>query len=77
MYQDHAPSDDFQDTDMYDIDHPLDLMQAYATNFNRGARLSYGQWKALPDDAKQIWDTLSEEAKAIILRPPPEPDPNH
>src|SRR5687767_2079117 len=76
-YSDHVPVDDFQDADVYDIDRPLDLMQAYATNFNRGARLSYGQWKALPDDAKQIWDTLSEEAKAIILRPPPEPDPTH
>ena len=63
-------------TSDYDIDQPLDILQAHATHYGQGPRLAYDQWHALPDDAKKIWDTLSQEAKAIILRPPPKPDPN-
>ena len=60
----------------YDINQPLDFLQIHATHYNQGPRLTYEQWHALPDDAKKIWDTLSQEAKAIILQPPPKPDPN-
>src|SRR5687768_3197089 len=66
---------EFYDTGTYDIDQPIDTVQVNATNF-QGPRLAYEQWKALPEDAKKIWDMLSPEAKAIILQPPPKPDPN-
>ena len=65
----HNPMDD-QDTwydASYDIDLPVADLQIHATNFQQGPRLSYEQWHALPDDAKKIWDTLSAEAKTIIL----------
>src|SRR5687768_520506 len=67
--------DELYDTGTYDIDQPIDTVQVNATNF-QGQRLAYEQWKALPEDAKKIWDMLSPEAKAIILQPPPKPDPN-
>src|SRR5688500_4280304 len=70
-----STEDDFYDTGTYDIDQPIDTVQVKTTNF-QGPRLAYEQWKALPEDAKKIWDMLSPEAKAIILRPPPKPDPN-
>src|SRR5687767_1665751 len=74
-YSNYEP-DDYHNAESYDIDHPLSMIEAHATNFTQGPHLSYDQWHALPDDAKKIWDTLGEEAKAIILRSPPKPDPN-
>jgi hypothetical protein len=70
LFPNHDP-DPLYDTNSYDIDQPLDLIQVHATNFGNGPRLSYDQWHALPEDAKKIWDTLSPDAKAIILQPPP------
>ena len=64
------------DTSNYVVDQTLDLIQVHATNFGHGPHLSYNQWHALPEDAKKIWDSLSQDAKTIILRPPPKPDPN-
>ena len=66
LFADHD-SDPHYDTSNYDIDQPLDLIQVHATNFGHGPRLSYNQWHALPDDAKKIWDSLSQDAKTIIL----------
>jgi len=66
---------EFYDTGTYDIDQPNDTVQVNATSF-QGPRLAYDQWKALPEDAKKIWDMLSQEVKAIILWPPPKPNPN-
>ena len=54
-----------------DIDYPIDVNM---TKFNQGPRLSYEQWHALPEEAKQTWDMLSPEAKAIILCPPAKPN---
>ena len=67
--------DEFYDAGTYDIDQPIDTVQVNVTNF-QGPRLAYEQWKALPEDAKKIWDMLSQEAKAIILWPPPKLDPD-
>ena len=67
-------NEEFYDTGTYDIDQPIDTVQVNATKF-QGPRLTYEQWHALPQDAQKIWDMLSPEAKAIILRPPPKPDP--
>ena len=54
---------------MYDIDCPVDTIEVNATHYYQGPRLTSEQWHKLPDDAKKIWDMLSPEAKAIILRP--------
>src|SRR5687768_11585870 len=67
--------EEFYDTGTYDIDQPIDTVHVNATNF-QGPQIAYEQWKALPEDAKKIWDMLTQEAKAIILWPPPKPDPN-
>ena len=63
------------DTGQYDIDQPIETLSINMNKF-QGPRLSYEQWHSLPNDAKKIWDMLTPEAKSIILRPPPQPDPN-
>ena len=66
LFSDHDPEPTY-DTGNYDIDQSLDLIQVHATNFGHGPHLSYNQWYALPEDAKKIWDSLSQDAKTIIL----------
>ena len=61
--------------DNFDIDSPVNTIEAYATFANRGPRLTKDQWHKLPDDAKKIWDMLTPDAKSIILQPRPPPDP--
>ena len=53
----------------YSIDSPIDYLSINQsiTNNPRPPRMSYDKWQRLPDDAKQTWDLLSDEAKAIIL----------
>ena len=51
----------------FDIDIPISGLQSCATKFQNGPRLSYEQWHALLDDAKKIWDIMSQGAKIIIL----------
>ena len=34
------------------------------------------QWHNLPEDAKKVWDMLSQEVKALILKPRPPSAPN-
>ena len=72
--QSDTNDDEFYDTGTYDIDQSIDTVLINATKF-QGPHLTYEQWHALPEDAKKIWDMLSPDAKAIILRPPPKPDP--
>jgi len=72
----YADGESFEDAQTHDIDSPVDTFQVNATNFFRGPRLTSEQWHKLPDDAKRIWDTLSSEAKAIILQPRPPAAPN-
>ena len=67
IYQHHMDDQDNWYDASFDIDLPLADLQINATNIPYGPRLSREQWHALPDDAKKIWDTLSVEAKTIIL----------
>ena len=69
IYQHHMDDQDNWYDASFDIDLPLADLQINATNIPYGPRLSREQWHALSDDAKKIWDTLSVEAKTIILRP--------
>ncbi|HEY9711418.1 MAG TPA: hypothetical protein V6D48_24640 [Oculatellaceae cyanobacterium] len=71
----NSAEDAYEDAEQYDIDLSVDTILVNVNKF-QGPRLSYEQWHSLPEDAKKIWDSLSAEAKAIILRPPPKPDPN-
>lgn len=71
IYQHEFVSDDevedtFYDAGDFGIDQPIDTLEVNVTKY-QGPRLQYEQWKALPDDAKKIWDMLSPEAKSIIL----------
>jgi hypothetical protein len=66
-----ADGEQFDDPDSFDIDSPVAVLQAYATNFSKAPRLSDAQWNQLPDSAKKIWNQLSPDAKAIILHTKP------
>jgi hypothetical protein len=57
----------------YDVDITADELQAYALNqrerpqFKFGSRIPIARWKALSEQAKQIWDTMADDDKALIL----------
>jgi hypothetical protein len=57
----------------YDVDTTPAELQAYAMNwkerpqFKPGSRMPITRWKALLEKAKQIWDTMEDDDKAIIL----------
>jgi hypothetical protein len=52
----------------YDIDCTLDAIQANGHSTRPpGTSMSLTQWTKLSQDAKDIWDTLTDEAKGIIL----------
>ena len=53
----------------YDIDLSIADLEIYSTKFQKGPRITYAQWKAIPEDATKIWDMLSPEAQSIILCP--------
>ena len=73
----------------YDIDATLSEIQAYATDRQRvnfrgsnGAstggiaqrtRMPRERWMQLTEDARKVWDTLSERDKGVILAMPPNP----
>lgn len=65
----YVDGESYGEDPMYDIDCPVDTIEVNATHYYQGPRLTSEQWHKLPDDAKKIWDMLSPEAKAIILRP--------
>ena len=73
-----APDDgEFYDANDYDIDSDIATIEANATNWRNGPRLTRDQWCALDPSAQKLWDELSNEAKAIILKkPPPAPNPS-
>ena len=69
-------------THAYDIDSPINEREVNLTNFQANPKLPFSKWRALNPDMQRVWDTLSNEAKAIILdrnyastpRPPPAPN---
>jgi hypothetical protein len=64
---DVAGSNDGDDSD-YDIDSRIDIIQAYGHSTRPpGTSMALTQWTQLSQDAKDIWDKLSDESKAIIL----------
>jgi hypothetical protein len=57
----------------YGVDTTPSELQAYAMNqrerpqFKSGSRMPIARWKALSAQAKQIWDTMEDDDKALIL----------
>jgi hypothetical protein len=75
-FQDYANDDNYS----HDIDSDLnDILEVNQTSFVRGPRLKRTQWDRLGliPEAQSTWDSLSAEAKKIILKPslgaPPPP----
>ena len=71
-----AMYEDFDPDNSYNIDTPIDTIQAFALNRGRGPLRSSGpprvlmprdKWFALDQESKETWDKLSEKAKGIIL----------
>ena len=70
----HPDEDDFDDKEeqSYDIDTPIDTIQAnmsrsHSTFPSSNTRLPQDKWNHLSDDERKTWNSLSREAKAIIL----------
>jgi len=68
--------DDHDNEDSYDIDAPVSLLLANATdrynkrpirNGNRSVHMSKDKWHSLNGKNKEIWDKLDDKAKSIIL----------
>ncbi len=77
------PAPDSDDDIFFDINSPLNVIQAFASDTRRPrSRLTGDQWHRLPSSAQAIWDQLDESAKQIILeapaqcRFPPRPPPS-
>jgi hypothetical protein len=57
----------------YDVDTMPAELQAYAMDrrerpqFKPGSRMWITRWKAFSEKAKQIWDTMEDDDKALIL----------
>jgi hypothetical protein len=64
----HEDADIIESVDgAYDIDMGVDTLHAYAMNHSPGSRMPFPRWQSLSDGAKTIWDTLSDDDKALIL----------
>jgi len=66
----------------FDIDYPVEQLSINvhrrrpASPTDQRVRLPFDRWSKLSDDAKKVWDTLDDQAKAVILgssspKPPP------
>ena len=77
LHKNRAALDDveFYDANDCDINSNIATIKANATNWRNGPHLTCNQWCALDPSAQKLWDELSNEAKAIILKKPP-PAPN-
>ena len=84
LYDEPLQDDDFfdpgfniddEDYDSFDIDSPVELIQAYQTqrNFDRSRsavnrpRVPRHVWQQLSADGRSIWDKLSDKDKAALL----------
>ena len=68
LFEDHVET---FETD-YNVDTTVDELQVYAMNRQERPQFKSGcmpiaRWKALSEQAKQIWDTLADDDKALIL----------
>ena len=80
VYQHELEPDIVHDTDYlddsFDIDYPVEQLsvnvhrRSPAPYPNQRVRLPFDRWSKLNDDARKIWDTLDDQAKAIILGSP-------
>jgi hypothetical protein len=68
--------DEFSDPEPFDIDTPVETIQAYATNYRTNPRRTSSdarvqmpkeQWLNLDDKTKTIWDSIDDKYKNIIL----------
>ncbi|HEY9706731.1 MAG TPA: hypothetical protein V6D48_00855, partial [Oculatellaceae cyanobacterium] len=73
-YIDGEYSNDIVD---YNIDSPVAYIQVNSTSYKQHntPRIPYNIWQQLTEDAKRIWDTLPNEAKALILGSKPKLQP--
>jgi hypothetical protein len=56
------------DQDSYDVDTPVAIIEANAADRRRRAvSMPRGRWFALDDQARKVWDQLSDYHKSIIL----------
>jgi hypothetical protein len=67
LFGDHEETLEFD----YEVDTTADKLQAYATNprerhqFKSGSRMPIARWKALSEQAKQIWDIMADDDSAL------------
>ena len=63
---------DYDDNDLYDVDTPIDVIQANTHNMSTNnrtdrVRMPRERWMQLTPEQRQLWDKLNDKAKAIIL----------
>ena len=65
----NSNDDNGQDDLSFDIDTPVDVINAFAaqTKHLAGSRMNFKIWNSLSTDEKKLWDQLSDETKALIL----------
>ena len=79
VYQHHLIDTEdasYEDIDAFDIDTPIDTIQAFASNFKARpsndatpdrTRMSKDKWFSLDQTTKDLWDKIDDKYKSIIL----------